>query len=169
MSPTTIFIFSLGNFLLLTGTLLWFLRPAMRQFHFARRARIRKEMLSSVMSLRTARARFSASRAAYDDLPKDMASRRAAIGTQCHEVCDAIVDEAHRRAEYLKASAQRAAAEERQRAQGRIRAAILRQAFRLAEGEVAASVTPQIGERQVARALAELDRAAMELGQGRGA
>ncbi len=167
MSPITIFIFGLGNFLLLTGALLWFLRPAMRQFHFARRARIRKEMLSSVTSLRDARARFAASRAAYDELPKDMAARRAAIGAQCHEVCDAIVEDAKRRAEYLKSSAQRAAAEEQQRAKGRIRAAILRQAFRLAGDQVGAAVTPEVGERQVARALTALDRAAQEMGQGR--
>lgn len=169
MSPITIFIFSLGNFLLLTGTLLWFLRPAMRQFHFARRARIRKEMLSSVVSLRTARARSAASRAAYDDLPKDMAARRASIAAQCHEVCDAIVDEAKRRAEYLQESAQRAAADEQQRAQARIRNAILRQAFKLAEGQVAAAITPEVRERQVARALTELDKASLNAGQGRGA
>jgi F0F1-type ATP synthase membrane subunit b/b' len=128
-----IFLFGLLNFSLLSYALYRLIGPSMNQFFYARRATIRKQMLSQVMNLRKARAAAAQSRADYDALPKEMAARRAAILSQCREECDSIAEEAKRRAEYMLESAGRQVAEERSRSEKKIRAKLLVRAFEAAE------------------------------------
>lgn len=131
-----IFFFGVINFSLLAGALYWFLKPAMQQFFFARHSRTRKQMLTSVITLRRARTRFSQSRADYDSLPKEMAARRAAIIAQCKVECDAIEAEASRRVDYMLKSAMRFGEEEKSKAAKKMKNEIISKAFLLAEARL---------------------------------
>jgi F0F1-type ATP synthase membrane subunit b/b' len=150
------FLFGLVNFVVLIGALVWLLRPAAHQFFYARRLRIRKQMFSSVVALRTARARAAASRAAHGRIPEEIAERRRIIEARCHEDCDDAIAEARRRATHLLEEAERAAHEERERAVQHVRAEMIERAFALASEQLRGGAGPDAQRRYLARGMAEI-------------
>lgn len=162
MKPIGVFTFSVANFAVLVTALLWVLRPSTIQFFFARRSRIRKEMLTSVMSLRKARRQMNINRTSAEQMPQEIVSRRKAIADQCCIECEQLLVDAKRKAEYLIESAERSSREEEKRAQQRVRQAILTKAFVLAEKQLAPAVTNEARERALARALTDLKHAAVQ-------
>ncbi|MFA4875621.1 MAG: hypothetical protein WC956_03820 [bacterium] len=157
--PVRIFLLGLVNFSILLYALHRLLGSATNQFFFSRRARIRKEMLASVMDLRKSRAMSAQSRANYDSLPKDMAARRAAVLAQCRVECSLIEDDARRRAEYMIESSKRQAGEEQAKAGRRLRTRLVSRAFEIANEKLkrASAATPM--RRYLEQGLEALSRA----------
>ena len=134
MGEMRTFVFGWMNFAILVGGLLWFLRPAAHQFFYARRTRIRKEMLASVLALRQARERHAKGRQEYEKLPEEIEGRKRAIEGHAEEECRTVEEEAKRRAQHMLDSAARAVKEERAKAHRAVRAQVLSEAFELARG-----------------------------------
>ena len=124
------------NFLILMFILVRFLVPATRQFMYARSVRIRKGILSSIMSLMRVRARLADSRKHYDELPKDISARRTAIAEGCKRECEIIVADARFKADHLIDGATRLAQEDRAKAEGLVKMRLLKSAFELAKDDL---------------------------------
>lgn len=129
-------IFRLMNFSILAYALLKIMGKAMRQFFFARRMRIRKQMVESIMALQVARTKEAKSRRDYESLPEDISARRSAITKRTEKECTDIKDGARSKAAHIVDEAVRFAAEERARAAHDVKRGILDEAFALAEKDI---------------------------------
>ena len=144
---------------LLAATLSWFLRPALHEFFFARRTRVRKEMLSAVFNLRTSRDRVASTRVRYNAVPKDIATRRAAVMALCREECETTMAEAQRRAAAIVESARRQGEEAHARALRRVRAQLVERAVAIATDKLAKEAGAPAMRRYLEAGLAAMPEA----------
>ena len=126
-------IFRLMNFSILAYVIARVMGKAMRQFFFARRMRISKQMVESVMALKVARSREAKSRMDYDGLPEDISARRSAVARRTEKECVGIKSGARSRAGHIVEEAARLAAEERASVAHDAKRSVLDEAFMLAE------------------------------------
>ena len=129
MSQGEIFIFSCLNFGLLIAGLVWGLRRVARQFFYARREELKKQMIAAAHGRRDARARLSRCRKMASGLEAEIAERRKVMSSTVAKECEAIMADARRRADGLRAGVMRQIREDESRAQGEVRASILERAF----------------------------------------
>jgi F0F1-type ATP synthase membrane subunit b/b' len=151
------YIFGWINFIILFGALLWLLRPAAHHFFYARRTRIRKQMVASVLALRQARARFARSQAAYERLPEDLEARKQAIEGHACEECRQIEAEAEHRSRHMLETAARVIKEGRAKAFAEARAEALTKAFAIARERLAAGASPERQAKWLDGGLQELE------------
>lgn len=154
---TTLVVFSVINFLILCAILYWIFGEAANHFFHSRRMRIRKQMLSSVMTLRQARGREAKSREQYEELPHDIAERKEAIARNCDKECRQIIDEAHKKAGHILKAGERRALEERRKHASLIRQRLMRSAFRIAEERLRESINAKERRRHMEKGFAELE------------
>jgi len=159
MDSSAKLMFGIINFLILCALLYWVFGQAANQFFHSRRQRIRKQMLSSVMTLRQARGMDAKSRERYEEIPHDIAQRKEAIATNCDKECKQIIDEAHRKAEHMQKAGERRALEERRKHASLIRERLMRSAFRIAEERIGKSMDAEERMRHVEKGFDELSRA----------
>lgn len=150
-------ILGLVNFLILCALIYWFFGPSANQFFYSRRAKIRKQMFNSVMTLRHARAHAARSKEHYEGLPHDIETRKQAISKNCDKECRHIVEEAHRKAEHIMKAGERRAAKERNRHATLLRERLMRQAFRIAEERIRKTSTPAMQEKYLEKGFDQLD------------
>jgi F0F1-type ATP synthase membrane subunit b/b' len=159
MDSSAQIMFGIVNFLILCALLYWVFGQATNQYFHSRRARIRKQMLSSVMTLRQARGREAKSKERYEELPHDIAERKEAIARSCDKECRQIIVEAHRKAEHMMKAGERRALEERRKHASLIRERLMRSAFRMAEERIRKSMDARERRRHMEKGFAELESA----------
>ncbi len=148
--------FSLVNFLLLCALLYWLFGQAAAQFFHSRRMRVRKQMMSSVLTLRRARARAARSSEIYEGLPSDIEARKEAISESCDKECRRIMDEAHYKAKHILKSGERRALEERRHHASLLRERLMRAAFRIAEERIKKGLGPKVQRSYVDKGIEQL-------------
>ncbi|MFH1830669.1 MAG: hypothetical protein ABH871_07840 [Pseudomonadota bacterium] len=156
MSNLQSLIFGLINFVILVALLRWSLGSAANQFFYSRRMRIRKQMLTSVMLLRQARARAAKSRESYEELPHDITARKETIESNCNKECETILEEAHKKTAHILEVGARQAEEERNRHVLLVRTRLLRAAFKIVDDKINESDIPSLQRHLMERGLREL-------------
>jgi F0F1-type ATP synthase membrane subunit b/b' len=156
-----LFYFGLLNFGLFAVGLRRLLRHPARQFFFSRRSRIRKELLESVTRLRAGREALDQAQRARQALPEEIERRRHSIASRCHEECDAILEEAKRRAAHLAEEAERCMHDDRARAVRALHDRLFGQAFVQAEKALAAPAMADARARLTDAGLRELAATSM--------
>ncbi len=151
-------IFRLVNFFILAYALLRIMGKALRQFFFARRMRIRKQMVESIMALQVARTKEAKSRRDYEGLPEDISARRSAVAKRTEEECTDIKNGARSKSAHIVDEAARLAAEERAKAVRDAKRDILDEAFALAEKHLVKRAGAQALAAYAERGLHELKR-----------
>ena len=165
MIETRILLLGIVNFGLLIGLFAWLFRPLAKQFFYARRTRIRKQMINSVWELRKARSRVAESRHQFDDVHDDIRKRVDAIGASCDEECKSLVAEARRKESHFMKGASRRAEEDRIRFAAQVRSRLLNDAFRRAEEKLKKGFSADQRRRLINQGLEALSgRAAQEEG-----
>lgn len=166
MSEFKIFLLGGVNFALLLSALIWGLRRMARQFFYARRDGIRKQMVEAARQLRGTKARACGNRHLMARVEEDIAHRRRLAQASCEKECERIAADAKRRATWIVDGAARQAEEERRRRLADVRRHILASAFVRAEALLRKRVAGEAGEGILQRGLGEL-RALVAARQGR--
>lgn len=156
MSQFEIFIFGCMNFAALMVVIAWSLRKVVRQFLYARRANLKKQMVAAAHERRQARTRLAKARASSDSVSEDIERRRRVMAESCVAECDGIVEEARRQASRIMESAGRQIVEERARAASNVRKQILEKAFARAEETIRSGMTDASRRNAVEEGLSEL-------------
>ncbi|HPQ80329.1 MAG TPA: hypothetical protein PLZ86_01210 [bacterium] len=156
MTKFEIFIFGCINFSILIVIIVWSMRKTVRRFLYARRANLKKQMVSAGRERRNARARLLKDRADIRNLEADLSERRKVMEIACRNECAHIYDDARRRASGIIHSAKRQVKEEAAQASARTRREILERAFRKAEGILREEMSEEERRRIVELGLSEL-------------
>ncbi|HPM40859.1 MAG TPA: ATP synthase F0 subunit B [bacterium] len=156
MSQFEIFIFGCMNFAGLMAIIAWSLRKVVRQFLYARRANLKKQMVVAAHERRQARARLAKAREEADSVSEDIERRRRVMAESCVAECDGIIEEARRQASRIMESAGRQIVEERARAASNVRKRILEKAFARAEEMVRGGMTDAARRDALDAGLSEL-------------
>lgn len=130
MSEFDLFLLGCLNFAALIALLIWGLRRTARQFFYARRATLRKQMVVAAQALREAKGRAAKSRSLFAHLAEDVAYRKDGIAAAAAQRCDQIAEEAKRRAGRILDAAERQMKEEQARALADVRRQMILCAFR---------------------------------------
>ena len=144
MKSTHIFIFGVVNFSLLMAWLFWFVKKNSRQYFYARKMVIRKQMTSSAKMLQEAKQRSSKVRKLLNTLDDDIANRRNALLKNSTEDCSVIIENANLASKMILESIIRQTKEDRRKALLDVRNEILRNAFAQAETTFKEKMTPEM-------------------------
>lgn len=129
MKEFEVFIFGIVNFAILISLLFWGTRKLARQFFYARRMNIKKDLVDSARLERSAKFRLKNSKKLFENLQSDLAKRRAAAAAVCNEECRAIEDGAKRVAQHLIDGAVKQGRRERERALEAVKQRVMEEAF----------------------------------------
>ena len=155
MTEGQIYAWSVVNFALMVGAVAVPLRRMARQFFFARRDRMQKEMISAAHLLRQAKVAASKQRALQQGLAEELEARRAAAAECADGECKALFEDAKRAAENALARAMRQGEEEHIRYRAEIGQRLLAEAFSRAAKKLKTKMTPEVLQRVTARGVTE--------------
>lgn len=156
IKPSTVFIFGLINFAVLLTALIWGTRRTARQFFYARRSEIKREMVASAVLLKQAKARLSKLEKLAATLADDIHARQKAIAIRAAAEHDDIINGASQKARGLIDAASRQSAEARREALLDIKSKILDAAFARAIAILSRGVPEKAKKAAVERGLEEV-------------
>ena len=133
MKGIEVFIFGLINFSILIATLFIFFKRLSRQFFYARRSQIKKEMTETASLLREAKLKSVNANTLHRKIDEEITLRKNLVKTQCHSECKSIIDEANKRAAHIIDSSHKFEKDERIKARLDMRKALVIEAWNRAE------------------------------------
>lgn len=156
MSEFDVFLLGCINFAALIALLVWGMRRVARQFFYARRANLQKQMVSVARSLRAAKGRAARSRLLRDRLAVDIAHRKDGVAASAAQACDLIAKEAGRRARRIVETADRQRKEQQACTIAEVRRQMVVRAFAQARALVEEALDRGARRRIIDRGCGEL-------------
>jgi F0F1-type ATP synthase membrane subunit b/b' len=151
-----IFLFGVLNFAALVGVLWWKGRRVVKNYFYARRLVIRKQMIQAAHQRRDAKIHASKSRRLAANLKEELGRRKNASVELCKDECSAILDLSRQRSERIIEAAKKQAERERAQALVNVRDHLLRDAFVNARKLIAIKMTGDMKKLAVEHGLADL-------------
>ncbi|MBT3181519.1 MAG: hypothetical protein HN337_03305 [Deltaproteobacteria bacterium] len=148
--------FGLINFILFFALLYLILKPIAREFFYARRERIKKDIAQSAWKLRRASQHYKEARSEYDNLTNDIESRKKAISIDCEKECGAIIKEAEYRRDYLIMGARKIAEEEIKESSGAIKDRLVKTAIDRASVKLSSGAHEAANKSAIKKGLGDL-------------
>ncbi len=144
------------NFFLFLALLYLMLKPIAREFFYARRERIKRNIAQSAWKLRRAKQHYKEAREEYDNLSNDVSLRKEAIAIDCEKECRSIKKDAEYHCDYLIMEARKVAADDMKESSDMINRKLVREAVRRAMKKLSTDEYAKTNRTTIERGLDDL-------------
>lgn len=156
VKQTEVFVFGILNTFIMVIALFWVFRRLARQFFYARRMWVKREMISSSRLLKEAKARFVRNRSLKEKLPEEIAARRRTIELRIEDECNAITIDAERQSDRIIGNARRQSNDEKARILKTLRQHLLNDAIARALDILSTKATGEVEDHITENGVADL-------------